>query len=102
SHEIIYASSGLSSHWLDRLLGAPLSEEHRRQGELFLLAAASSLLAFLIVAATASAVPRLMIRWRFGPAAWPSGLEQILVTGVCFLGAILLLRAIVSLLRAFR
>ena len=58
SHEIIYASSGLSSHWLDRLLGAPLSEEHRRQGELFLLAAASSLLAFLIVAATASAVDR--------------------------------------------
>jgi len=80
--EITYAASALKSTWLDYILGAPLSEEHRRQGELFLLAASASLLAFLIVVATAAAVPRIMIRWRFGSGAWSSGLEQILVTAV--------------------
>jgi hypothetical protein len=96
------APGWIRSKWLDQVMGSPLSEQHRRQGELFLLTAAASLEAFLIVAGTASGVPQAMMAWKFESSIWRSGVGQSFVLLTCSLAAILLFVGMASLIRAFK
>jgi hypothetical protein len=92
----------IRSKWLDEVVGSPLSEQHRRQGELFLLSAAASLEAFLIIACTVSGVPQAMMAWKFEFGGWRSEFAPRCVVLVSALGTILLLVGMVSLTRAFK
>lgn len=97
-----YFSLPIRSEWLDRIAGPPWSENFRRQGDLFLFAAASSLLAFLVVTTTASALPAVLVRWRFGANSTHAGVEQLIAASLCFLGSAFLLLGMLFVLRALR
>lgn len=85
--------------WLDQVAGPANSAQHRRRGELFLLAAASSIGAFLFIALAALSAPALIILFRLQETGI-STVTHIIIGTLCavvFLAsAAMLITAIVS------
>lgn len=90
------SSESVRWKWLDRILGPAFFEEHRRRGELFLLAAIASVITFLFVASASVATPILVVAHRFDSPVWPIK-EQVALLLTCTVSAAMGVGAVIAL-----